>query len=341
MKAVILAGGGGTRLWPLSTPKKPKQFQRLISDKTLIEETLNRLDFLKNEDIYIAINKEHKELVEMLCRQIPKENIIIEPALRDTASCIGFSASIIEKRHPGETMAVIYADHLITNKEEFQKTLQIADKIAQRDETLNIIEVEAKEPNPNLGYVKIGKKTDNIQETEVFELDHFTEKPDIETAKKFIETGQYLWNTGIYVWKASTLLNHYKTLQKESWEKFQEMTKNPEKVEEIYPTLKKISIDYAIMEKVKASDVRLIKAVNLGWSDIGTWETIWGKLEKNSDNNVIKGDVKTINSKNSIIYGEKDKKIAVIGLDDIIVIETTHGLLICKKGESGKIKELL
>ncbi len=340
MKAVILAGGGGTRLWPLSTPERPKQFQKLVSDKTLLEETVERLDFLKPEDIFIATNKDHVGLVRDLCEDIPADNIIIEPALRDTSSCIGFAAAIIEKRHPGEVMAVIYADHLIKNKEQFQEKLKIAEKIATEENTLNIIEVTAKDPNPNFGYVKLGPLSKEINGTEIYELDSFTEKPDVETAKQFIESGNYLWNTGIYVWKAKTLLDHYEKLQPETYKKFEEMAKNSYSIDAVYPTLEKISIDYAIMEKVDPKEVRLIKAEDLGWSDIGTWEAIWEELASQKEENITRGDVKIINSKGSLVYGDDEKKIALIGLDDVIVIDTRDGLLICKKDQSKDVKKI-
>lgn len=297
MKAVILAGGGGTRLKPLSTPERPKQFLKLVSNKTLFEETLQRLDFLKPSDIYLAINKLHLNLVKKLAPKIPLKNIIIEPDLRDTASCIGFAAAIIEKNHPGEVMAVIYADHLIRNKKEFQNKLKIAERIAKEKNTLNIVEVTAKTPNTHFGYVKLGKLDKKIGNTEIYKLANFTEKPDLETAKKFIKSGNYLWNTGIYVWKAKTLLEYYKKLKPETYKKFQKMMTKKTTIKTIYPTLEKISIDYAIMEKVDPSEIRIIKA-DLGWSDIGNWEAIYNELAsmpaskrpKKADVGIVKPD---------------------------------------------------
>ncbi len=323
MKAVILAGGGGTRLWQLSTPEKPKQFRRLVSDKTMLEETIERLDFLNPDDIYIAINEKHLSLTKSLCPQIPEKNIIIEPALRDTASCIGFAAAIIEKRHPDEVMAIIYADHLIKNKTQFQEKLLVAEKVAIQKNTLNIVEVTAKTPNTNYGYVKLGSLDENIDGTEVFNLDSFTEKPDKETAQKFVSSGDYLWNTGIYVWKAKTLLDDYRTHQPETYEKLTKIaqaydTDDQDKViADLYPTLEKISLDYAIMEKVDPSKIRIIKATDLGWSDIGSFEAIYEELAKTAHENIARGEVQI-----------SDKKPTA---KDVMVINTKNGFLICKK----------
>ncbi|PIR54894.1 mannose-1-phosphate guanylyltransferase [Candidatus Peregrinibacteria bacterium CG10_big_fil_rev_8_21_14_0_10_36_19] len=289
MKAVILAGGGGTRLWPFSTEEKPKQFLKLFSNKTLIEETIERLDFLQKSDIYISINKNHLSLTEKICEnlKIPTSNIITEPDKRDTASAIGYAAAIIEKNHPGEVMALISADHYIGNKEEFQKKLQKAVQIANNENTLNIVEVIAKTPNTNFGYVKLGKQIDE----DTYEIDKFTEKPDLKTAEEFLESGNYLWNTGMYVWKASVLLEQYKKLKPETYTKLTEIVENPEKTEEIYPTLEKISIDYAIMERVDPKKIRIIKA-DIDWMDIGNWHTLYDILK----NQNTTGDVHIVSA---------------------------------------------
>lgn len=341
MKAVILAGGSGTRLWPLSTKDHPKQFHRISSDKTMIEDAIDRVDFLDKKDIYLAINKNHLKLVKKLCPSIPTKNIIIEPAMRDTASGIGLAAAIIAKRHPKEVMAVIYADHVIGNKKEFQKSLKTAEKLALKEDTLNIIEVPATEPNTGYGYVKLGKLDKKIDNIEIYHLDSFVEKPDLKKAKEFLKSGKYLWNTGLYVWKASTLLEHYRALLPDTYKKFEKMmakydTKDQNKVlAKIYPTLEKISIDYAIMEKVSTSDIRIIKTKNLGWSDVGTWETVWQFVAKKAEKNKH-----TLDCKNTIIYSENNKKIIAIGLEDVIIIDTKDGLLVCKKEDAKRIKEL-
>lgn len=337
MKAVILAGGGGTRLWPLSTEEKPKQFQKLVSAKTMIEETLERLDFLKPEDIFLAINEKHLELVKKLCPSIPEENIIIEPALKDTASCVGYAAAIIEKKYPDSVIAVIYADHLIRNKEQFQQKLLLAEEIAIKENTINIIEVVATEPNTGYGYVKLGQVLD--EKRQIFALDSFKEKPDATTAREFIKAGNYLWNTGLYICKTTTLLEKYKIHQPETYQKLLQMTESVEQVKNLYPTLEKISIDYAIMEKILATEVRIIKA-DLGWSDIGNWEAIWQELAKSPEENITRGPVKLLDCQGCLIYADNKKEIRAIGLKDTIIIDTPDGSLHCHKNNSTRVKEI-
>jgi mannose-1-phosphate guanylyltransferase len=343
MKAVILAGGGGTRLWPLSTPSRPKQYQKLVSDKYLIQETLNRLDFLNPNDIYVSLTQDQVSLLLECAPSIPAENLIIEPALRDTASAIGLAASAIEKQFPGEVMAIFYADHLIADKEEFKKKILLAKEIAEKENTLNIVEVVAKEPNTNYGYVELDGETET---KDVYNIKRFVEKPNIENAKKFVESGNFLWNTGYYVWKASKLLEKYKELKPETYEKLMKIadgleSEDPEKtLNEIYPTLEKISIDYAIMEKVDPKEIRIIKA-DMGWSDIGNWKAIFEAIKKDSEKNVEKGDAKSVECENCLIYSYANKPVRVLGLKNTVVIDTPDGLVVGDMEEVKKIKEIL
>lgn len=346
MKAVILAGGGGTRLWPLSTSAKPKQFHQITSDKTLLEETVARLSFLKNEDIYIALNSEHLHYIEALCPQIPKENLILEPALRDTAPCLGLAASIIEKRHPNEIMAVIYADHLIQNTKEFQKNLLAAEKAARKHQSINIVEVGAENPDTNYGYVKIGDFLENIDGSNIYHLESFHEKPDLAQAQKYIKSGNYLWNTGIYVWPAAKLLEYFKKLYPKTHQKLINIAAAYDTLDQetvltsLYPTLEKISIDYAIMEKIPAKEILILKAKNLDWSDIGNWGAIWQEMAQKAESNIQHGPAQLLDCEGCLVYTNTNKKVAAIGLKDIIVVDTPDGLLVCRKDQSKRTKEI-
>lgn len=346
MKIVILAGGTGTRLWPLSRLKKPKQFQALTSSKTLLQETIARFDFLKPDDLWIATNAEFVEFVKEQAPQISHDHILIEPALRDTASCIGFAAAILAKTAPNEVMAVIYADHLIQNIEEFQHKLRIAEQLAQEDNALNIIEVKAKFPNVNLGYVKRGDLVKKVEDVEVYGFEKFTEKPDQGTAKKFLKSYKYLWNTGIYVWKVSTILEAYQKHLPDTHERLMAIqsawgTTQQEKVLATeYPACQKISIDYAIMEKVDPKTVRIIPA-DLGWSDIGTWESLHEELANDSQDNLTQGEILTLDTTGSVLYNTEPKKlVTVAGLDNIVVINTPDALLICNKTKSQEVRKV-
>jgi len=348
MKAIILAGGVGSRLWPISRNRKPKQFQKITGEKTMIQETYDRLSFLDPKDIFIATNKDFFE--DLLLQQlptIPSNNIILEPALRDTATCIGFAAMKLSLIDPEDVMAIIYADHLVKDKKQFIEKLKIAEQVAKNEKTLNIIEVKAKFPNVNLGYVHTGNKIGEINGNDILEFKEFTEKPNASRAKEFVESGKYLWNTGMYVWRVDTILEKYKQHLPDTYKRLMRMKDaigkdNEESViEKQYSSCEKISIDYAIMEKVHPSEVRIIPA-NFGWNDVGTWESIHDELVKNEKDNIFQAKHVSIDTKGSLIKTDNsDKIIATIGLENMVVIDTTDALLICPKDRSQDVKEIV
>jgi len=339
MNIVILAGGAGSRLWPMSTEARPKQFQKLVSEKTMLQETYERVAFAGAENIYVSTNEEYVGLVREQLPQVPEDHIIAEPILRDTAPCIGLAAATIAKKDPEAVMAIVYADHLVQDAEEFQHKLKVAVHLAAEQGTFNIIEVKAKYPNVNLGYVKIGAKLEEREDVEVYAFEAFKEKPDYETAKRFVASYSYLWNTGYYVWKVSSILEAFAEHLPQTYTQLMAI-QNGGDIKEHYPLCDKISIDYGIMEKLDPSKVRIIPA-DLGWSDIGTWESLHEELAENPEANVKKGALTELDCNGSLLYNVGTRDLAVFGLHDMVVVQTDEVTLICPKNKSAHLKNLL
>lgn len=314
---------------------------------SMLQDTLARLSFLKKEDIYIATNTEYLPAVrKQIGKKIPIENVIVEPSLRDTTACIGLAAVYIAKKYPDEIMAIVYADHLIKNKKEFIQKLKVAEKLARSENTLNIIAVKAKYPNTKLGYIKIGRMLKHPGEAEIATFEKFIEKPNYKTAVRFLNSYKYLWNTGLYVWKVSTILQKLKKYTPNTWQNLMKIqkaigTKNQqEAMQKYYPRCDKISIDYGIMEHLEPKEVRVIPA-ELGWSDVGTWESILEELVKGDKKNFVKGNHIGIDTRGSLIYGNNKKIIATIGIKDLIIVEANDALLICDKKHSHYVKKIV
>lgn len=334
MIALILAGGHGTRLRPLSTTDKPKQFLNLIGEKTLFEQTLDRVRFLGLENIFVATNEEFLHYIEEQAPEISPNHVIAEPAMRNTLTSIANAAMRIKERlstgnhdeqgnnhsttdhtHDNDpVIAIIYADHLVRNTEEFQRKLLAAERVAEEENTINIVEVAAEGPNINYGYAKIGKvlrevqvdspqqssyknTTDNSIGESVYELIGFKEKPDLETAKKYLEDGHYLWNTGLYVFKISKILKEIATHAPETYTHLSK-TCDKEQAKKEYTDCQSISIDFAVIEKLNPREVRILKAEDLGWSDIGNFDTLFAELEKSGEHDKI-AEFKKIIAKNT------------------------------------------
>jgi mannose-1-phosphate guanylyltransferase len=335
MKIVILAGGAGTRLWPMSTDKQPKQFQKLVSERTMIQETFDRVNFVDAKNIYVSTNARYVDLVKKQLPEIPEENIIGEPSRQDSGPCMGLVAALIAKDDPEAVIAMVSSDHLVQDTDEFQTKLEKTAEIAKRDRTLNIIEVKAKSPNTNLGYVQIGSEL----EPDVYEFKEFKEKPDLETAKEFLAAGNYLWNTGYYVWRADVILEAFKEHLPKTYEQLMAIQAGGD-INKLYPLCDKISVDYGIMEKVDPSQVRIVSA-DFGWSDIGTWSSLHEELAEKPEDNLIKGKVFAFECEGCVLYNETDDEISVFGLTGMLVIKTEDQYFSCPLHKSSELKNML
>jgi mannose-1-phosphate guanylyltransferase len=339
--AVIMAGGSGTRLWPRSRKKKPKQLLDIVSSKTMIQETVERLDSLVDVDnTMVVVGELHFKDIDQQLVHIPTENIIVEPSGKNTAPCIGLAAIHIKARDEDAVMVVLPSDHLIRNTNRFRKIIRAAAAAAQQEESLVTIGIEPTFPETGYGYIQIGKKELSIRSEDVFKVVAFTEKPTGAMAKKFLKAGNYLWNSGMFVWNVKTILNQIEKHLPDLHDGLMKIEaalgkSNEQKVlERVYDSLEPESIDFGVMEKSKK--VLLLKG-DFGWNDIGSWAAMEQLWPKDKDGNFLNADVVSIESSGNIIHSTK-KLVAVIGLQDIVIIETEDALLVCPKERAPDVR---
>ncbi len=340
--ALIMAGGRGERFWPKSRKSLPKQFLALTDDnKTMIQLTVERISSLvKMEDIYIATNKDYKRLVKEQLPGIPEENILCEPAGRNTAPCIGLGAVHIAKKYQDALMIVLPSDHLVKFTNMFITTLRDACEVASKRNNLVTIGITPDYPETGYGYIKF-----NIHETDgrAYKVDRFVEKPTLDVAKEYLATEEYLWNSGMFIWKVSSILNNIESLMPKLYGHLMNIqasigTSDEEAIlEKEFLAMESQSIDYGIMEN--AEDIYILPGA-FGWDDVGSWLAVGRIKESNELGNVVNGNVITVDTTNSVIQGE-DKLIAAVGLEDIIIVDTKDATLICAKNSAGEIKKVL
>ncbi len=342
LQILILAGGVGTRLWPMSRKALPKQFQPLVGNQTLFQLAVKRArKVAKPENIFVATNQEFTKIVRKQAPALFAQNVISEPAFRDTATCLGFAATVLENRNPGGVFAVIYADHLIQDEAEFTRKIRAAAEIADSGK-LAIIEVESQFPATQLGWVEVSKELKKVKGEKVFELKRFVEKPKLPNAKKFHTSKKFFWNTGLYVWRSDVLLSKFQAHLPKTFTRLMKISKNLNSknlIKKEYSGCEKISIDFGVMEKVLPSEVAIFPA-KLGWSDVGTWESLKNELSSDSAN-LIDGDALVIEAKGNFVKTSKDKFVALVGVENLVVVETEDALLICQKEKSGEVKKIV
>lgn len=340
--ALIMAGGKGERFWPRSRVSLPKQFLSLTDDgKTMIQLTVERIRPLVDlEDVYIATNKNYKELVKQQLPGLPEKNILCEPIGRNTAPCIGLGAVHAAAKYEDAVMIVLPSDHLIKSNEIFAETFQEACSIAQKGENLVTVGITPNYPETGYGYIKYDKEK---QDGAAYAVAQFVEKPDLDTAKGYLKDGTYLWNSGMFTWRVSTILKCFQQYMPSTYEglmKIQAAVGTAQEdavLEAEFPNLESQSVDYGIMEK--ASNIYILPG-NFGWDDVGSWLAV-GRIKKNDEkNNVVNGNVVTVNTENCVIEGG-DKLIATVGLRDMIVVDTPDATLISTKENAGEIKKVL
>lgn len=341
--AVIMAGGKGERFWPKSRRSLPKQFLSLTNDGvTMIQHTVRRLlPLVAENDIYIVTNDNYVSLVEEQLPNIPRENILAEPLARNTAPCIGLAAAVIRKKTDDAVMLVLPSDHLIKFNEMYIDTLSQAVQVAEEGENLVTIGITPTYPETGYGYIHFGR--DDAQRMGVYKVQRFVEKPDSKTAKAYLASGQYLWNSGMFVWKLSTILKNFEEWMPEIFKGLDKIseaygTQDFERVlGECYTSFPAESIDYGIMERAK--NIYTIPG-NFGWDDVGSWLALERINQTNEVGNAVHGDVITIDTTDCIVSGGK-RLIAMVGMENTIVVDTDDALLICSKDNTQDVKKVI
>jgi mannose-1-phosphate guanylyltransferase len=341
--AVILAGGGGTRLWPLSRVQQPKHLLCLHSEGTMLTQTVARVRPIIPQDHLMAITvADHVESVrDQLC-DVPPQNIVVEPQGRGTGPCVALMAALIRKRDPEAIMISLHADHAIEDEEGFRSVLRAAVHAAEADHlaTLGIVPTS---PETGYGYIQRGDLVDRAAGHDAYRVERFTEKPDPETARSFVQSGRYFWNSGIFVWKASVILAEVRRVLPELYEQLMQIEPalgtpgQAEAIERAWSSIRGVSIDVGVMEK--ANDVVVIPA-DIGWSDVGCWSSVPSLTECDADGNVIQGESVVLDCEDTYVRSS-GRLVAALGLRGMVVIDTGDAVLVCPKDRAQDVKKVV
>jgi mannose-1-phosphate guanylyltransferase len=343
--AVIMAGGGGTRLWPLSRKNQPKQMLDLGQGRSLFQLAVDRLEgIFPPERILVVTVEDQAAGLQEQCRAIPAENFLLETMPRGTASVVGYAATVLSLRDPEAVMAVLTADHIIGNLKLFQQIMGAAYQVALED-FLVTLGITPSYPATGYGYIKRGSLVGKYQGLEAFQVERFTEKPALAEAERMLTSGQYAWNSGMFIWRSRAILGEISRQMpdldrqlaaiKQAWE-------GPEReqvIQDVWPGIKPQTIDFGIMEN--AGRAAVIPAAGLVWNDVGSWDALFEILPSDQDGNVIQGvDHLTLDTRGSIIYGDDPSRMVVaIGVEDLIVIDTGDVLLICRRDRAQDVRQ--
>jgi len=345
--AVIMAGGVGTRFWPMSTTQHPKQFLDILgTGRTLLQQTYDRmLKICPPDHIYVVTSTIYEELVQKQLGNLPKDNILTEPSRKNTAPCVAYASYKIHKKDPQAITIVAPSDHMVKKEDVFVKAIQSCFSKAEQENCLITLGIKPTRPDTGYGYIQFIQSDKKEADKRIHKVKTFTEKPNLEMATFFMESGDFLWNSGIFIWSTRSILEALEThdpelalLFKEGWDNFN----TPQEkafINEVYSTCTNISIDYSVMEK--ASNV-YVRASIFGWSDLGTWGSLYTHIDKDENKNALVGkNIINYDSHNCIVHVPKDKLVVIQGLEDYIVVESEGILMICKKQDEQQIRNFV
>ncbi|MBW4757964.1 mannose-1-phosphate guanylyltransferase [Prevotella histicola] len=342
---VIMAGGVGSRFWPMSTADRPKQFIDVLGvGKTLIQLTNERFSgVIPPCNVWVVTNEKYVSVVQEQLPDIPVDHILSEPCRRNTAPCIAYVSWRIKKENPKANIVVSPSDHIVTNPEEFRRVVTNCLKFTAETDAIVTLGMKPTRPETGYGYIQADLSTASARNKEIFRVDQFREKPDLATAIQYTKQSNFFWNAGIFIWSASTIVNAFRIYQPGVARIFENImdilgTADEQRViDEVYPECDNISVDYAIMEK--AEEIFVCPA-DFGWSDLGTWGSLLAQTPHDLYGNAVIGEnIQLFDSKNCIIHTTEERKVVVQGLDGYIVAEKDNTLLICKLSEEQRIKQ--
>jgi mannose-1-phosphate guanylyltransferase len=341
--ALIMAGGTGTRLWPLSRSNRPKQALQLVGERTMFQHSVDRLGPLfKPEEIFVVTRSEHAPILAAQSPEIPQANFIIEPEGRGTAPAIALGAIHLHRLDPNATMVVVTADHFISEKGRFQQALRAAILAAEKGHLVTL-GISPSSPSTGFGYVQQGQAMGSLEELPFFQVERFTEKPNQETARQMVQSGNYSWNSGMFIWRLDRIMDEFARQMPEFYAQLSQVEKTlgtPEyesTIQHVWPRVAKQTIDYGIMEG--ARDV-VVFPVSIGWSDIGSWASLLELLPKDAQGNINIGPTLQIDTHDSLVFGSR-RLIATIGVEDMVIVDTEDALLICPKEREQDVREIV
>lgn len=345
LHAVIMAGGVGTRFWPLSRSKNPKQLLRFFDEQSMIQKTVARLESLIPPERVVVVT--HALQADEIRRQLPRvppQNVLVEPIGRNTAPCIGLAAVHIVRRDPEAVMAVLAADHLIEPSEEFCRAIDFGARMALESDVLVTMGIPPTRPETGYGYIQfITEASIRDGALTAHRVKTFAEKPNLATAQRFLQSGDFLWNSGMFIWRASTILSLMETLLPEMHQGLSEISMTvgtaeyDRELDRVYRIFKSVSIDYGVMEH--ANNVMVIRAP-FSWNDVGSWEEVYQLTDKDAHANGVRGEAVLQDVERSLIFSPK-KLVAAVGVSDIIIVETEDALLVCRRDRAQDVKKIV
>ncbi len=339
-----MAGGVGSRFWPMSSEARPKQFLDIMGcGKTLIQITVDRFrSIIPIENVWIVTSAIYKDLVKEQLPDVPAGNILLEPCRRNTAPCVCYVSWKIKKRNPRANIVVAPSDHLVLNEQSFLTAITSALDFTAETDAIVTLGIKPTRPETGYGYIEADLSVSSSRKENIYRVDSFREKPSLEIAQEYVQQNNFFWNSGIFIWSVSTIVNAFRVYKSEMSKQFESLLpvydtdKEQEKIDKLYENCESISVDYAIMEK--AEDIFVYPA-DFGWSDLGTWGSLHSLSEKDNHGNTLIGpNVKAFDSHNCIVHATEEKEVVVQGLDGYIVVEKDGRLLICKMSEEQRIK---